>query len=390
MTPKRIQELIHVYSSGLLEDTLPFWLKYALDREHGGYFSALDRDGSLLDTDKSVWLQGRFAWLLSTLYRKVEPRSEWLEAAKLGIDFLQQHCMDTDGRFFFQVTGEGQPLRKRRYVFSEMFAVIAFASYPAATGDDQLGAQAQSLFDLACATVIEPKVNPTVRPSKGFGMPMIKIATAQELRDSLNDESYTHVIDDCIAEIEQHFLKPDLQAVMETVGPRGEILDHLDGRTLNPGHAMEGAWFLLQEAKFRQSDARLIRLGTTMLDWMWQRGWDQEYGGILYYRDVYERPPQEYWHDMKFWWPQCEALIATLLAYQLTGNSKYADWHQQIHDWTYDHFPDREFGEWFGYLHRDGRLSQPAKGNFWKGPFHIPRMQWLCWKIASELNGAFS
>jgi len=87
---------------------------------------------------------------------------------------------------------------------------------------------------------------------------------------------------------------------------------------------------------------------------------------------------------MKFGWPQNETIIATLLAHLLTGDEKYADMHQQIHDWTYAQFPDSEFGEWYGYLHRDGRVSVPLKGNLWKGPFHLPRMQWKCWQLCEE------
>ena len=122
-----------------------------------------------------------------------------------------------------------------------------------------------------------------------------------------------------------------------------------------------------------------------MLDWMWKRGWDEEYGGLLYFVDVYGLPVQEYWHDMKFWWPHNETIIATLLAFQLTGDEKYARWHKQVHDWSHSHFPDSEHGEWFGYLHRDGRLSGRLKGNLWKGPFHLPRMQLTCWQIVEEM-----
>ena len=114
---------------------------------------------------------------------------------------------------------------------------------------------------------------------------------------------------------------------------------------------------------------------------MWKRGWDEEHGGIIYFKDVYDKPVQEYWHDMKFWWPQCEAIIATLLAYQLTGDEKYAQWHRDIHEYAHKVFPDKEHGEWFGYLHRDGRVSSPVKGNQFKGPFHLPRMQWYCWQM---------
>ena len=79
------------------------------------------------------------------------------------------------------------------------------------------------------------------------------------------------------------------------------------------------------------------------------------------------------------------AIIATLYAYLATGNEKYLDMHKQISDWTYTHFPDKECGEWFGYLHRDGTPAQMAKGNLFKGPFHIPRMMIKGYTLCKEI-----
>ena len=90
---------------------------------------------------------------------------------------------------------------------------------------------------------------------------------------------------------------------------------------------------------------------------------------------------------MKFWWPHNEAIIATLLAYQLTGDEKYARWHRLVARLGLRAFPRPEYGEWFGYLHRDGSVSTPLKGNMWKGFFHLPRMQWYCWQRLEEMGG---
>ncbi len=379
------EELIGIYRDGLLEDVLPFWLKHAVDREHGGFITSLDRDGSIVDTDKGAWQQGRFTWLLGELYNNVEARDEWLELAKHGAKFMDEHCFDpADGRMWFHVTREGEPLRKRRYGFSESFAAIAYGELFKATGEELYAEKARRAFQGFIDHNLDPKgVAPKftdVRPMKGLGFPMITIATAQELRDSINLPNAEEWIDRSIETIRRDHLKPDIQCVMETVGSNGEIIDHFDGRTLNPGHAIEGAWFILQEGKLRGDDG-LVKTGCRMLDWSWARGWDDEHGGILYFVDLEGGPVQEYWHDMKFWWPQAEAIIATLLAFVLTGDPKYAAWHRQVHDWAHRHFSDPGQGEWFGYLHRDGSASSTLKGNLWKGPFHIPRMQLMCWKL---------
>lgn len=389
MKKEEINAYISLYRKGLLEDIIPFWLKYSIDKEYGGFITSLDYDGTVIDTDKGVWQQGRFTWMLGTLYNEVEKRSEWLELAIHGADFLEKHCMDANGRMFFIVDRQGYPVRRRRYVFSETFASIAFAALYKATGVEKYKQMALTLFDvffkhISTPGLIEPKYTEN-RPMKGMGHPMIGIVTAQELRYNLGDPSFTKYIDKWINEIRTDFMKDEFKAVLETVGPDGEFIDHFEGRTLNPGHAIEGSWFILQEAGIRNNDPGLIKMGTTMLDWMWDIGWDKEFGGLFYFRDVKGLPVQEYWHDMKFWWPNCETIIATLMAYALTHNAKYADWHKLIHDWSFRHFQDKDHSEWFGYLHRDGRISSTLKGNIWKGPFHVPRMFFKAWKTLEQL-----
>ncbi len=383
-------ELLKCYRDGLLEDTLRFWFPRCVDAEHGGFLHCVDRDGTVVDTDKSVWAQGRMSWMLLSLYNGYEARPEWLAWAKGGIDFLERHCYDTDGRMFFHVTRDGRPIRKRRYAYSEAFTAIAHAEYARATGSEESMAKAIWLFEHFTRWNFTPGLMPPkstdVRPMIGLAPRMIAIVTAQELRDCFGMEPrFQEWIFRCINEIDRLFVKRDLGVVMESVRPDGGIEDHFDGRLLNPGHAIEGAWFILREAAF-QNSGWLVRLGCQMLDCMWERGWDAEHGGLFYFRDLHNRPVQEYWHEMKFWWPHNEAIIATMLAYVLTGDVKYARWHQQVHDWAHRHFADPEHGEWFGYLNRDGRPSSTLKGNLWKSCFHHPRMQCCCWGLLERFQ----
>ena len=389
MNKQNIEHYLNIYKTGLLEDILPFWSRHAIDHDDGGFTFCLNRDGSLLDTDKGVWQTARYTWMILTMYNEVERREEWLKTGMHGIDFLERHCYDAKGKMYFVVDKKGDPVRMRRYVYSESFAAIAYAACYKATGIEHYKERAREAFDMflkynTTPGLISPKFSDK-RKMRGMGVPMIGIATAQELRKDLGDDSYTLQITEWIEEIQRYFLNHDYKAVMENVGPEGEFIDHFDGRTLTPGHAIEGAWFILREGLHRNHDPDLIKLGCTMLDWMWEIGWDKEFGGIFYFRDVKGLPVQEYWHDMKFWWPHNEAVIATMMAYQITGEQKYERWHKQVHEWTFKHFPDPEYGEWYGYLHRDGRISVPLKGNLWKGPFHIPRMYFMAWKICESL-----
>jgi len=385
-----LRRLHSVYRDGLLYDTIPFWFPRSVDTEYGGFLTSFGRDGTLLQDDKSVWFQGRFTWMLATLYNTMEQKEEWLALAKHGVDFLNQCCFDTDGRMFFLLTRDGKPLRKRRYIFSEIFAVIALAAYGIAAKDDQCKQQALELFKLvlkylSTPGLCPPKTNPEVRPMKGLAIPMVLIVTAQELRKAVQDPLCDQVIEQSIQEVERDFVKPEFKCVLETVGPEGEFYDNFDGRMVNPGHSIELGWFILEEARLRGNDQRLIEIGTQIVDWSFEIGWDQEFGGIIYNRDARGLPCTEYWNDMKFWWPQNEAIIACLLAYQLTGEEKYFRRLKAAHDWAYAHFPDPLYGEWFGYLHRDGSVSTTLKGNIWKGFFHLPRMQWYCWRRLEEM-----
>jgi N-acylglucosamine 2-epimerase len=386
--PNELRELRDFYSQQLLQSTIPFWFPRSYDTEYGGFLFMRDADGSLIDDDKAIWIQGRAVWTLSTLYNTVEKKPEWLAGAKLGYDFLNKHGFDTDGQMFFHVTRQGESIRKRRYFFSETFYVIAAAAYSKASGDVEAADNARRVFGkcIEYATtpgILPPKYTPS-RPSRGIGIPMIMMNTAQQLRENIGDERCDQWIDTWIKEIETYFVKDDIRCVMEQVAPDGSIIDHIDGRTLNPGHALEGAWFILYEAMQRNNDHHLINLGCKMIDYMWDRGWDKEQGGILYFRDVYNKPVQEYWQNMKFWWPHNETIIATLLAYLITGEEKYANMHRMVHEYAYHHFHDKQHGEWFGYLHRDGTVAQTAKGNLYKGPFHLPRQEWLCVQLLNK------
>lgn len=381
-TPKYLSEWRNRYRRDLLDDILPFWLKHGLDKENGGVYTCVDREGNLMDSTKSVWFQGRCAFIYAFAYNKVEKRPEYLEMSKRCIDFIEKHCFDSDGRMYFEVMADGTPLRKRRYVFSECFAAIAMSEYALATSDRSYAEKALSLFKdierfISTPGILEPKYLPTQK-AIGHSVTMILINTAARIREAIADPVLNEQIDRSVDAIRRYFIHPEYKALLEMVTPEGELIDTINGRTINPGHCIETAWFLLEEAKYRGWDEgsgkEIKEMALQILDWSWDWGWDQEFGGIINFRDCKGFPAQDYSQDMKFWWPQTEAVIATLYAYEATGDTKYLEMHRLANDWMYEFLPDPVYGEWFGYLHRDGSVAQPAKGNLFKGPFHIPRM----------------
>lgn len=377
------------YKEDLTQNIMPFWMKYGVDKKNGGVYTCVDRDGSLMDTTKSVWFQGRFAFVCAYAYNHIEKNEEWLAAAQSTIDFIEKYCFDNDGHMYFSITHDGRPLRKRRYVFSETFAAIAMSEYALASGDRSYADKAVKIFKdtlrfLSTPGFLTPKFEPEVK-LQGHSIVMILINVASCLRLVSDDPILTRQIDESIEKLKKYFMHPEFKALLESVGPNGEFIDTNMTRLINPGHCIETAWFIMEEAKTRNWNKDLTDMALTIFDWSWDWGWDKSYGGIINFRDCRNLPVQDYSQDMKFWWPQCETIIASLYAYLATGDDEYIYRHQRISEWTYAHFPDAKYGEWYGYLHRDGRVAQPAKGNLFKGPFHIPRMMIRSYTLCKEI-----
>ncbi len=351
-------------------------MEHGLDRVNGGVYTCLDRDGKLMDTTKSVWFQGRFGFICAYAYNNIEKRQEWLDASLSCIKFLEDHCVDTDGHKFFTVTAEGEGIQKRRYVFSECFCAIAMAEYAKATGSKEYAEKALKEFQNIRRMMATPGFLPakTTVPGRSHSIIMILLNVAVIVKQVIEHPDLDAQIESSLYDIEHYFMHPEFEALLESVTPEGGLIDTIAGRVINPGHCIETAWFIMECAKDRADSDHLNEVALRILDWSWKWGWDEQYGGIINFKDCKNFPPQDYSQDMKFWWPQCETIIATLYAYKLTGDEKYLEMHRLANDWTFKHFKDTEYPEWYGYLHRDGSVAQPAKGNIFKGPFHIPRM----------------
>lgn len=389
MNKANIEQLQAFYNDYLLNNSIPFWLKNSLDNEYGGYLTCLDREGKVYNTDKSVWFQGRGTWIFAKLYNTLGKRQVWLDAARTGYEFLTKYCYDRDGRMFFTVTQDGRPLQKRRYMYSENFAAIACAEYYKASGDEKALSRAVETFQ----TIVDiyrnpekstPKIYPGTRKTMAMAVPMILLSTTQVLREIDNNPIYDRINGELIEVLFRNFFKPDEKAMFETVGAKGERLDSPQGRCINPGHSIEAAWFLMHEGLYR-NDRGIIDKALQILDWSLEIGWDKQYGGLFYFADIEGKPCEQLEWDMKLWWPHTEALYALLLAYHISGDPKYEKWYTVMHDYSFNHFADERYGEWYGYLHRDGSVSNTLKGSMWKGMFHLPRALLLCLKLLETM-----
>lgn len=390
---------IHQWIKDELDRCVRFWLDNGMDSEYGGVYTCLDRQGRVFSTDKSVWMQGRCAWTFSKLCNQYGEQPKWREAAESCLDFMEKYCINRDkgDRMYFTVTKDGKPLRQRRYNFSEGFYAMANAEYYILTGKPEHLERAKRAYELIWQlnhglmkdpTGMGPKTIPETRTGRALADPMIYLNLTSVLRkaDPDNAALYDERAAQCVHDIFTYHRKVDLKCTLESVGPNGEFQDEFTaGRVVNPGHDIECAWFLLEEAN-RLGDEQLHRDTQDLFLDAIHAGWDKEYGGLLYFIDCKGLPPEAYEHDMKLWWPHNETAIASLMAYRDTGKPEYLDWFIKTIDYCREYFSDPEYGEWYGYLRRDGKPTQPpCKGSTFKGPFHLPRMLMMVDEMLSQV-----
>lgn len=384
-----MEHYARLYKDALMHDVLPFWEKYSPDRDFGGYFTCLDREGRIYDTDKFVWLQGRQAWTFSMLYNKMEPNKEWLEMSRLGIYFLKKHGRDSEGNFYFSLDRAGNPLVQPYNIFSDCFASMAFGQYGQASGDQESLDLAVATFENILSRQHHPKgkyvkTYPGTRPLKGFSLPMILSNLCLELEGLLAPEMVENTIDACVHEVMEVFLDKASLLIFENVLEDGSLSDSFEGRLINPGHGIEAMWFMMDIAK-RRNDPRLAEQAKEVVLNTLEFGWDKEFGGIYYFLDRLGHPPQQLDWDQKLWWVHLETLVALAKAYELTGDAKCMNWFEKVHDYSWGHFADPGSGEWFGYLNRRGEVLLPLKGGKWKGCFHVPRAMFQVWKTFESI-----
>lgn len=373
------------YKTELLDSVIPFWMKHSRDKEFGGYFTCLDRKGEVFDTDKFMWLQGREVWLFSMLYNRIEKKKEWLEMALDGANFMKMHGMDADGNWYFSLTREGKPLIQPYNIFSDCFAAMAFGELYKATRNEEHREIAFRTFNNIIKRHDNPKgkhnkAYPGTRPMKSFSLPMILCNLSLIMEDVIGTEQVNQNIEPLIREVMEVFYDSGSGLILENVAPDGSFVDSFEGRLVNPGHINESMWFMMDLA-VRRNDRSLIDKSIEILLRTTEFGWDKKYGGILYFLDVKGYPTQQLEWDQKLWWVHIETLIAMAKGYKLTGNEKCREWFETIHEYTWKHFKDPEYPEWFGYLNREGEPLLWLKGGKWKGCFHVPRGLYQIWKI---------
>jgi N-acylglucosamine 2-epimerase len=384
-----MKQLTEQYKNELLNNVVPFWTQNCQDKKYGGYFTMLDRDGSVYDTNKYMWMQWRIVWMYCELYQQIEQKQEWLDIAQQGYNFLTKYGKDSQNRYYFALAQNGTPTVAPYNVFSECFAVMGAAALYRVTGDEQAKNEAINAYNQYQIRKNNPKAEwnkilPGSTDYLNLGYYMMQANLDQVMADCLNENSYLERAATNAELVLTKFWNQQEKVIFENVLPDGSFdCESVTGRHLNPGHALEAMWFLMNTAKQRNDEHTISKTADIMLHTL-DLGWDKKYGGIYYFMDVHDKPQIALEANMKLWWVHCEALIACLMAEKYTGNDKFNEWFHRIHDWTWQNFPDPENGEWFGYLDRTGNPTHYLKGGKWKTFFHLPRALLICSQLLNS------
>ena len=360
----------------LLGDIVPFWERHSVDSEFGGFLTCLNRDGSVYDTMKHLWMQWREVYMFAALWNAGYRERRYLELAEGGFDFLWKHGRMADGSYHYLLDRRGAVLSDTdggQEVFTESFATIGCAELYRATGEERYRREALSAY-----AVYRRKTSAGSVRYDLLAYPMIELNVAQTLRAALG--GFEAEIDGCIRRM-RRFAHPESGLIFERAPKVGGFdLGTQFGRFVNPGHALEGLSFILAHLA-QKPNPELEAFALKEVRKMAEFGIDGTDGGVWYFRDACGLPMARHEYFLKAWWPQCEAATALLRAYAVSGERWYFDQFLAIDDFCTRNLRDPAYGEWFAYAPVGGRALHTYKGSRFKGFFHIPRHLLDCIRV---------
>ncbi len=416
MMEKRFREQsLQFYQDQLFNNIIRFWLNNAIDYEDGGYYVCFNITGDkLISTDKYVWTQGRFIWVLSKLAELTGEHDKYLPLAKLGVDFLKENCFLKNGNCAFLLTKKGY---KKEYIpgaghdisfYVDCFVVIGFSKYAEITRDKEILELALNTYYSLCERVntgnFMSEPYPIPKGYKAHGVPMIIFNAGQALVKALAAFKSGHIeeikerMTYYVQDIMNNFVKDGY--ILEMIGEDNKAVDSILGSYINPGHSLEDMWFILHYA-IEKNDQNLIKKAVNLSKKAFEIGWDNKYGGLLHYVGLRGGQPagkikgleddkmveklQNNW-DNKLWWVHSESLYALLLGYKLTGDESLLNYYNQVYDYTFKTFPnpDKKLGEWIQIRDRQGEPVQKVVAIPIKDPFHISRNLILLIELLKE------
>ncbi|MBT7477765.1 MAG: hypothetical protein HN649_14190 [Nitrospina sp.] len=350
----------------------------------------MNDDGRLISTEKFLWSQGRALWMLSSLYNDFDGDPKWLELATPIARLLIDKGRTPSGDWFFSLNADGSPKKASQSIYVNAFCIYGLTEFARATGDSEalevcLDSYKYVSLQLDDHSIFQTQPHPIPTGFQAHGPLMIFALVFHDLGCLSGNKDIKDRALLLAERIMTQHLKPEKKLLYEFVRPGGELVDSDIGKTIVPGHVIESMWFMARIYSYHGLSDR-VNLALETIRWHLELGWDSDFGGIRL--ACHADKGIAAWHmpDAKIWWPHSESLLALLQAYEINHAEWAIEWYWKVHEYTFSHFPNKEHGEWFHNLNRDGIPMKPYLKNLpVKDPFHLPRALIYSMRILKRL-----
>jgi len=398
VTKEKITQYAKFYYDHLVNDIMSFWEPRTGDEEFGGYLSSFDRKGKLTSELKNMWVQGRQLWMFSALYNRLEAREEWYRLARLGRDFIVKNGYAEAGRWYYRLDREGKIETSNLSYFTDSFVLMGLSEFARASGSDQDFKLIKETFEGLESHIHQSDFDQFYHfkvdnRNQYHGPHMIGVNVGSVLLPVLGEEKVGSYLDYCLEKVLYTFARDEERILFEMLGRDGKPINTPEGQMINPGHILESVWFCFEEGR-RRDDQAIIDRCVKIIDWILDKGFDNEQGGIFAFIDTKGGKPYvpevlqrlgETW-DAKIWWVHSEALYTLALCALIANRKDLWNQFQKIQEYTQQYFFDSEYGEWYMYLNRDGTLRKPDKGTTIKSAYHVPRNMLFLYLLFKEIS----
>ncbi len=393
-----LQSYIQRIKAELTDNILPFWMRHVVDRERGGFYGSITND-LVVDRDapRGALLSLRILWTYAAAYQR-DPRQEYLDMATHAALDLGENFMDNQyGGMFWLIAADGRPLNMRKQIYGQAFGLYALAEFSAVTGDPALQDWLKALFRTIERHAYDPQDGGYLeafdrdwRWLDDLRLSDVDMNTPKSMNTHLHVmEAYTNLRrvlpNDQVIVRHRELIEILMRRIVHSETHHTILFFDRDWQPrsdhISFGHDIEASWLLVEAAEV-DGDESLIaearRLAVQMAQAVYDEGRDAD-GGLFY-----EAAPQGVVDSNKEWWPQAEAAVGFLNAYQISGQAHFLTAALQSWDFIERHLVDRQHGEWFRAVTREGvRLTDPLKVSFWKCPYHNSR---ACMEMIKRLG----
>lgn len=383
-----------------LENILEFWSQHTVDSEYGGFVGQVDHHGKIVKlASKGSVLNSRILWTFASSYQKIG--SEKLEKlANRAYHYLVNHFWDKEqGGLYWEIDYRGNPLNTRKQAYAQGFGIYAFSEFYRASNNPESLQYAIKLYQLLEAHFNDPEFGGYLEAlDKNWQAMDDYRLSAKDANSPKSMNTHLHILEP-YTNLYKVWPDPQLkESILQVIHIFLDyVIDHETGHLklffdqdwtshhdiVSFGHSIEGAW-LLREAVLEVGDeklrARVEKASLSMVNAVLKDGVDED-------GSLFNERKNGHLDTDKDWWPQAEAMVGLMDAWQISGDENYLLALKKSWEFIQQNLIDYENGEWFGRVNKEANpYENEDKVGFWKCPYHNTRAMLELMKRIQESN----